>query len=111
MSAKLKRNVPMLELLANSKPALRKQIVKAAPDEVVDCVAECCHNLLKGHIDLSKSEKSKLARHKQILRQLANKKISRKRKRLSMQRGGFIPLLGTFIKTALPVIASLFSGR
>jgi len=52
-------------------------------------------------------QKSKLKRHKKALRDLAKKKVSLKRKRQIIQKGGFLaPLLSAVV----PAIASLLTG-
>jgi hypothetical protein len=50
---------------------------------------ECSLNLLKGVVPLTPCQKRRLVRYKAHLRDLANKKVSRKRKRQRLnQKGG-----------------------
>ena len=39
---------------------LRKKLVKDSPSEVIRCISECCHNVLKGNIHLSSAQKKNI---------------------------------------------------
>ena len=99
-------------LLALSKAPekFRKVMIKHAPNEVINCVAECCHNVLKGNVPLSSVQKQQLHPKRQHLRNLANKKVSiKKKKKILNQKGGFLP---AFLLPALaPVIAKTIVGK
>ena len=59
------------------------------PEGVITAIYECCLNMLKGVIPLTQHQKRRLAPHKTHLRALANRKVSRKRKKIYLkQRGG-----------------------
>ena len=90
--------------LASEKPKTRKILLEKAKRPVIDALSECALNLLKGSIKLSEKQKKKLKRFKNYLRELANKRVSLKKKKLITQRGGFIPAL---LSAILPVIGSL----
>jgi len=71
------------------------------------CIRECSHNLLRGNISVSSKLNSKLKRHKIPLRNIAQKKVSLKRKRKIIQIGGSLaPLLAAVV----PAILSLLGG-
>lgn len=73
--------------LYKSPPAIRKYLLKNAPDGLIRILSESALNLLKRNIPLTKKEKMKLKRHKNKIRQLAsNKNISFKKN--LMLRGG-----------------------
>ena len=69
MSAVVKRALPLLKVLADAKPKLKKAIIQHAPTEFV-------LNLIKGVIKLTASQKKRLSRYKKDLLALAKKKLS-----------------------------------
>lgn len=101
MSARLRRNAPMLRMLCHTKPSVTKAVIKGAPTDLIDALSECCLNILKGNVPLSSAQKKRLARHKQGLRTLAKKGTSVKRRKQILQTGGFLPLLPLAFKTAI----------
>ena len=90
--------------LAREKPKSRKLLLKKAKRPIIDALSECALNLLRGSIKLTEKQRKKLKRFKNYLRELADKRISLKKKKLITQRGGFISAL---LSAILPVIGSL----
>lgn len=88
----------------------RKVLLKIAKRPLVKGICECALNTLKGNIQLSPQQKSKLLKHKHVLRKLASKSPSswQGKKRIILQRGeGFLtallaPILGTIISAIIP---------
>ena len=107
MSACVKRNVALLQLLHKSKPAMAKTILKNAPPDLVRALCECSLNVLKGNIKLNATQKKRLRRYKNILRTLATKKPTTKTRKQMLQKGGFI---GALLGPVLGVLGSLL-GR
>ena len=106
MSKRMKENLCYLQVLAKCKPKIRKIIIEQGPADVVTCVCECCYNLLKGTVPLTPSQKRRLSRYKKHLRTLANKKVSRvKKRRILNQKGG--NLLAALLPPVLSVLGSL----
>ena len=99
MSARLKKNLPLLKWLSEAKPKASKAVLKAVDKDVMNTISECCVNVLRGNVPLSQQQKRKLFKHRQALRLLAGrKKVSDKRKRALVQGGGFLgALLGPII--------------
>lgn len=93
----------MLSVLSKASPPLRKKLIQTASKEVIDTVCECCLNVLKGTIPLSKHQKQCLGKHRHVLRQMVQKKIPiRQKKKMLVQRGGILPLLlGPILKGVL----------
>ena len=99
MSARVKKNFPLLKWLSEAKPKSVKSVLNVVDKEVLDSICECCYNVLKGNVPLKPDQKRKLRRHRGVLRQLSSKSTSLKRKRQLAQRGGLwgsllIPLVG-----------------
>ena len=87
--------------LAQAPEAYRQQMIHHAPSELINCISECCSNILKGNVTLTPAQKRKLRPKCQHLRLLADKKTSiQKKKRVLNQKGGILPLLAL-----APVIA------
>ena len=89
MSAVVKRALPLLKVLADAKPKLKKAIIQHAPTELVTAISEIVLNLIKGVIKLTASQKKRLSRYKKDLLALAKKKLSiGKKKKILVQKGG-----------------------
>ena len=105
MSSRVKRQAPLLQVLAQAHPHICKAILRGADKDLLQCLSECAFNLLRGNVALTGPQKAKLTKYKQKLRKVANKKVSLKEKHKIVQTGGFAPaLLTPLIK---PVIAPL----
>ena len=85
----MRGSLPYLQILAKSKPKLRKILIENVPESVITTIYDCCLNTLKGVIPLTPRQKHCLAPYKTHLCSLANRKVSRKRKKTYlMQRDG-----------------------
>lgn len=109
VAARLKRNFKLLRFLKKAKRKHRSSFLKTAPTDVILCLCDCAHNVLRGNIHLKKKDRDSLRRYKKALRQLTEKKsgVEKKRKFL-IQKGGFLPyLLGPIISAAGGIIGNL----
>ena len=102
-----KKHFPLLQYLASGKPRIVRAIIKEADPEVMKAICECAHNVLKGNVPMNKSQFTKLKRYRSHLHTLANKKVSQKRKKKTLQTGGF---LGALLGAAIPALASVIGG-
>lgn len=101
----MKRNWELLKVLSKAKPKQRKAIVATSSNDLVLAICEVVDNMLKGTLKLNAQQKKKLGHYKSVLREIANRKVSQKKKKeLIVQKGGF---LGTLLVPALSLIASL----
>ena len=108
MSKRMRGSLPYLQVIAKSKPKLRKVLIDNVPANVITAICECALNLLKGVIPLTPRQKRRLVRYKTHLRALANKKVSRRQKKLYLnQKGG--GLLTALIPPVLSTLGSLFT--
>jgi hypothetical protein len=105
MSSRVQRHADVLKVLAKAKPNVCKAIIKGGDKDLVHCLCECAHNVLKGNVHLTKAQKAKLTRHKQDLRTVAKKQTSQKKKKQILQKGGFLPAL--LAPLLAPMIAPL----
>jgi hypothetical protein len=100
MHNRLRRNVPLLKLLSGGSRSLKKEVLRTANSDLICSLCECAHNTLKGNIKLSSAQKKKLVKHKKVIRRLAKRgETYKKKKRYIVQTGGaFLPaLLGPII--------------
>ena len=93
---KLKRNV-----------GKKRSDIRKCSNDLISSLLECCHNILKGNVPLTWTQKVKLHRHQHNLRKLSLKKTSIKQRKKILQRGGF---LGALITPILSELGSLFTG-
>ena len=111
MSERLKNKFCELKVLSQAKPDARRAIIAQADGELIRAICECCLNILNGTVKLTPKQKKRLTRHKNCLRDLADKKqsLKSKREKLITQRGGALPaLLAPIIGLAASLIGDLF---
>lgn len=98
----LDKHGAMVVALSTTPPQFRKKIIEEAPSDLINCVAECCHNVLKGNVSLSEDQLRRLHPKRQLVRELADKSVPVQRKKeLLNQKGGFLPAF------LLPVLAPI----
>ena len=86
----------------------RNRIIDEGGLDLVRCICDCVHNVLRGNIPLKEKEKKRLERHKDCLRKLVNKKILDEKRKHLIQEGGF---LGALIPTLVSIVGKLFTGQ
>ena len=111
MAKRLKKHIDELKVLKKANPTLRKAYLKAADNSLICCLCECSHNILNGNIRLTSSQKKNLTKHRKLLRHLASRDKSLKKKRSALvQQGGFLPaLLTPILAIAGSIISSLIA--
>jgi hypothetical protein len=106
----MKSQYHFLHVLKDAKPQAIRALLRTANGELIKVLVECVINTLNGNHKLTKEDKSKLTKYKSRLRALINPKISyRSKRKLLIQKGGFIVPLLTNILTS--VIGTLISGN
>lgn len=94
-----KKYLTLLNALRHSNKDQRLALLKTADKKLIKCICECALNVLQGIVSLKNCQKNKLKKHKNILRQLAEKSKKKKsswknKKRIIVQKGGsFLPFL------------------
>ena len=104
---RLQRHASTLHLLKKGNPGLQRAILGKCSNDLVKVICECALNVLHGTAPISNHHKNKLRKHKTKLRELANRKVSLKKKRKIIQSGGF---LGALLGAIVPAITGLLSG-
>lgn len=70
---------------------------------------DCCHNINKGNLKLTKTQKRKLSKYKNQMLAMTNPKIALyKKNRILQQKGG--AFLGALLGAAIPALTSLVSS-
>ena len=108
MSKYVKRTLPLLQVLAKSKPEIRDAIIQHGPADLIKAISEIVLNVLRGVIKITPRQKKRLARYKNKLRDLTNKKVSEKTKRkfLSQKGGG-----GGALALLVPIAVAALTGQ
>lgn len=106
MSARIKRNAPLIRALYYAAPKKRRDILAHGSPDFIQALCEIALNVLKGNVPLSKSQYSKLKTRKKVIRLLVDKRTGFKRKQqaLAKQTGGFLPIL---LSTVLPILGGI----
>lgn len=97
-------------MLSKSTPTQRKAIIKSASPDQIHSICEICHNILAGNVGVNVA---KVKKYKTAIRQIANKKIpiQKKKKILTNQMGGFLPLVIPAVLSALGGIVGKVIGK
>jgi hypothetical protein len=108
MSQRLKDHTSVLRRLVTGSKKDRKQILLNADAELIKTISEIALNTLNSNVTLTEDQFKDLCRHKNTLRELADKRVSvkKKKKKLLRQAGGFllpllIPILTSILTSAL----------
>jgi hypothetical protein len=103
MAQRVHSHRDILRVLQRASPQLRKAILKELEPSVVSTICEICHNVLNGAVPLTPRTKTKLSKHKTILRRLSQRGegIKSKHKFLRLRGGAVLPLLLSIILAAL----------
>ena len=59
----------------------RQKMINNSPKEVIDSVGECCLNIIKGNVRLTKAQKQNLQARQRHIRLLSSKQVSLQEKK------------------------------
>ena len=101
---KVKTHIHCLRALCHLKPKQVKGVIENSDNDLIKCLIECAYNVAHGVVPVSPKTLSKLKKHKSKIRKIIDKGTKlKKKKKLLVQSGGFLPLL-------LAPIVSLVGG-
>ena len=90
----LKKHIPQLKELQKANDKQRKTLLAGAKTSLLKCLCECCLNIVKGNVKINKSQCDQLSPYAKTIRALARKREPfYKRRKLLIQKGGFLPAL------------------
>ena len=96
----------LLKELAKPKSRYRIIILKKADPKLILAICEAIHNLLEGNVPLDTKQKNLLFKDKKILRKLVEKHTLVYKKKILVQRGGFLPALLPAVLSTLATAVS-----
>ena len=70
-----------LHYLAHAKPEICQNIVRHEDNSLIHCLAECCENVLYGHVDLTRNQKQRLVPYRECMREVVKRKVPVKQKK------------------------------
>ena len=106
MSERVRARASDFKRLCRMSCKRRKSYLKNCDRDLIDCICECCKNILLGNVQLTQTRYNKLRKYKKALRKLSTRKTSVKtRRKLLQQSGGF---LGALVPTLIGLASSLF---
>ena len=106
ISQSVRKTLPLLKTISKLSKANRNKVLSelGGEDVIYKALREIAHNTIKGNVKLDNSQKAKLKPHTKTLRSLCtSNKCLKRRKKLIIQSGGFLPIL-------IPAVASLISS-
>ena len=108
--ARIERHCHILQVLSKCSKKQCKAILKTAESDLIKCLCECACNIIKGNVQLTSKQKSKLSKHKSHLRQLSDKRIplTKKKNTLVKHGGALLPLMLPAVFSALSFLPKLF---
>lgn len=113
ISKSLQKSFPLLQLLTKLSNKNRSNVLKDLGNEkiIYNSLQEIAHNTLNGKVQLNKHQKRKIKPYEKVLKNLCcnrNRKCCKKRKKLIIQSGGFLPIL---IPAIAAILTSLISSK
>ena len=81
------------------------RIINETGMELVHCICDCVHNVMKGDIPLTEEERKRFNKHRYCVRKLVDAKTSDRKRKHLIQEGGF---LGAIIPTLVGLVGRLF---
>ena len=102
-----KRNFHLLVSIADCKRCIRNSLIEKGFKDFIESLLDCVDNLLKNNINLSPEEFESLKKFKLLIRKLVKKGKLKEKKKLLIQKGGFLQY---FIPAAISTISALISN-
>jgi hypothetical protein len=102
----LHSNQDLLKLLSdkNIKKRYKNAIIKHADRNLIKAIEDSVYNLLKGNTKYQDSDLQNLTKYKHTLRNLIQKSNLKKKKKILVQRGGFLQYVLPAVITGLSTI-------
>lgn len=84
----------MLYTLMKTNPKIRKAIIKYGDTELINTLSEIALNVLNGNSKINNKTKKNLLHYKKQIRCIAcSKRSVQSKRRILIQKGGFLPIL------------------
>lgn len=97
-----------LKLLSKCKTKRnRRKLINKFKRCVIDAISEICLNFLRGNLNVKKKDFRKLIKYRNVIEFLKKKKPIYQRKKIIIQRGGFLNIL---LPTALLLLQKFYKN-
>ena len=111
VSKSLNKALPVLRIVSKLNKRNKRSVLNQLGGEktVFNALHEIAYNTLNGNLKLKKNQIRKLRPHRKVLENLclpSSRKCSKRRKKLIIQSGGFLPIL---IPALTSIITALIS--
>ena len=103
---KISQNYDYLKILAKCDKKMRNSILKGANKDLIHSLCECIYNILRGNVELTDSDKNQLNKYKNSLRKLLTNNSIKEKKKILIQKGGFLQILLPSVISGLATILS-----
>lgn len=97
-----------LQQILNAKGAQRKRLLQNCSNGCVHAIGEALQNIINKKVDLTPSQLGKLrAKEDDVWKFLAKGKSVAGKRRILVQDGGFLGLIGPFMRMAAPLLGNI----
>lgn len=104
---RLIKNKDYLVMLSKSKPKMRKALITGSGREDIHSVLECILNVCNGNVHINSDDFKKLKPFNKTFKKLIDKKVKLpEKKKIIIQKGGFLQILIPAIVSGLATIIS-----
>ena len=95
ISCRVKKYASTPRVLSRAKPKvkIKRTVIGKADKQFMKCRCECGKNVLKRNVPLTPRQLRALCPYKNHIRDLVRKKVSLKKKKIILQKGGFVRAL------------------
>jgi hypothetical protein len=92
---RLRDNEAFVRLATSTSPVQRQQLIDSASKDQIECICECAYNILRKNVPLNSRQAGQLRKYRTVVYKLIDKRLplSRKKKLIAQQSGGFLPAL------------------
>ncbi|CAF1108807.1 unnamed protein product [Brachionus calyciflorus] len=104
LNEKISQNFDYLKILAKCDKKMINSILNGANKDLIHSLCECIYNILKGNVELTERNKTQLIKHKNSLRKLLTKNSIKEKKKIPIQKGGFLQILLPSVISGLATI-------
>ena len=88
---------------------IRNDIISKAKAPLINKICECILNIMNGKVKISAEDYEKLKPYKNVFRKLLEKKLKiSQKKKLIIQKGGFLQIILPLITAAIDLFSNLF---
>jgi hypothetical protein len=98
--------------LSKCKPKMRKAILMSADKELITAICESIFNMLNSNLDINRETLTKLKPFKKTFRKLVSKSTLANKKKILIQKGGFLEFLVPAVISGISsIVSSIISAN